>query len=655
MAVSQRFVTADTPVGATLVEGGATFRVWAPRAAHVYVARGPSRTYQPTAGDELLHDPVTGHWAGFVPGVVEGSTYRYYVVGADGSAAFKRDPRAVELQAGVAWEDCDCVVREQGKYPWHDADYVTPAFSDLVVYQFHVGVFYARDAAGHDIRADRVAKLLDALGRVAYLADLGVNAVQPLPIVEFHGPWSEGYNGTDLYSPETDYCVADDDLGPYLDQVNALLTQRGHTPLQHDHLVGHVNQLKAFVDACHAFGIAVIVDVVYNHAGGSLDSASLDYLDMPVHPDANNSLYFTNQGWAGGKIFAFESPDVRAFLIDNATMFLGEYHADGLRFDEVTVIDGSGGGWTLCQDLTATLRYRKPSAVLIAEYWGAVRSLAVQAAPVGMGFDLGYDDRLRLSVRAVLEQAAAGAAAPVDLAPVAAALQRPWGFSASWQAYTCLEDHDVVLDADGDGHRQARIARLSGGDNARSWYARSRARVATGLLLTTPGTPMLFMGEEFLEDKLWSDDPQLTDREIGWDGLDGADPAMADFHRCVRDLIWLRRNHPALRADPVVVYPLAEDGRVLAFQRWVPGVGRDVVVVASFAETTFPGDYELGFPRAGHWREVFNSDYYDAFPNPNVQGNRGGVVADGPPLHGMPNSAIITVPANSLIVFATDD
>jgi 1,4-alpha-glucan branching enzyme len=83
MAASQNFVTADTPMGATLVDGGATFRVWAPRAAHVYVARGDTSAYQAAPQDELVRDPSTGHWTGFVPGVVDGSTYRYYVVGTD--------------------------------------------------------------------------------------------------------------------------------------------------------------------------------------------------------------------------------------------------------------------------------------------------------------------------------------------------------------------------------------------------------------------------------------------------------------------------------------------------------------------------------------------------------------------------------------------
>src|SRR5690348_18510269 len=106
---------------------------------------------------------------------------------------------------------------------------------------------------------------------------------------------------------------------------------------------------------------------------------------------------------------------------------------------------------------------------------------------------------------------------------------------------------------DGD-HRKPRIPKLADYNDQRSWYARSRSRVATGLLLTAPGTPMLFMGEEFLEDKLWSDSPGRADRLIWWDGalggvLDGAldgDRSMADFLRCTSGLIALRKALPAL-------------------------------------------------------------------------------------------------------------
>lgn len=95
--------------------------------------------------------------------------------------------------------------------------------------------------------------------------------------------------------------------------------------------------------------------------------------------------------------------------------------------------------------------------------------------------------------------------------------------------------------------------------------------------------------------------------------------------------------------------------RVIAFQRWVPGVGRDVIVVASLNNHSFRNkSYRLGFPSGGHWHEVFNSDIYDNYFNPNVQGNYGGVTADGPAWDDLPTSANITLPVNSILVFARD-
>jgi 1,4-alpha-glucan branching enzyme len=652
MAAAQDHISGATPLGATLVDGGATFRVWAPGALSVHVALGGAAGYAPTPDDALVKNP-DDRWTGFFPGVADGTKYRFWVVG-EGGAGFKRDPWARELEFGD-FHDTDCIVRARDSYPWHDHRFVPPAFNDLIVYQFHIGVFSAGDDAGRDRRPGRVAKLLDALGRVQYLADLGVNAVQPLPFVEFRTPSSQGYNGTDIFSPEMDYCVGPGELAPYLDRVNGLLAEKGHAPLAAAQLTGQVNQLKAFVDVCHLYGLAVLADVVYNHAGGDLDDQSIDFFDRPANPGEADSIYFSTAREAGGKVFDYAEPAVWEFLIGNARMFFDEYHVDGFRFDQVTVIDRNGG-WYFCQALTDTLRYHKPAAALIAEYWGDHRWKAVSppANNAGMGFDVGYADGLRDSVREVLRQAAGGAGADVDMGLLRAGLHRPANVSEAWRAYNCIENHDLVLDLDGD-HRYPRIPRLADWDRPRSWLARSRSRVATGVLLTAPGVPMHFMGQEFLEDKWWSDDPHRTDRFIWWAGLEGGDRHMRDFHRFTRDLSWLRRRHPALRSEPVNGYHVDNVNRVLAYHRWLPGAGRDVVVVASLREATFSDrSYALGFPVPGHWHEVFNSDVYDHFANPWVQGNPGGVDAGGAPMHGMSHSARITIPANSILVFARD-
>ncbi len=653
MPASQEHISSATPMGAALVDGGATFRGGAPGARSVHVAFGGVEGYAPTPGDALVENPDSHHWTGFFPGVVHGTRYRFWVVG-EGGAGPKRDPWARELEFGD-FTDTDCVVRARDSYPWHDERFVPPAFHDLIVYQFHVGVFSAVDDAGRDRRPGRVAKFLDALERVEYLADLGVNALQPLPFVEFRTPTSQGYNGTDIFSPEMDYCVGSGELAPYLDRVNELLGKKGCAPLAAAQLTGQVNQLKAFVDVCHVYGLAVLADGVYNHAGGDLDDQSLDFFTRPAHPDEANSIYFSTGREAGGKVFKYAEPAVREFLIGNARMFLDEYHVDGFRFDQVTVIDRNGG-WYFCQDLTNTLRYHKPSAALIAEYWGEHRWKAVSPPfdNAGMGFDLGYADGLRDSVREVLRQAAGGSDASVDIGLLRAGLHRPANVAQAWRVYNCIENHALLLDLDG-AHRYPRIPQRAHWDNTRSWLARSRSRVATGVLLTAPGVPMLFMGQEFLEDKWWSDDPHRTDLLIWWAGLQGRDRHMSDFHRFTRDLIWLRRRHPALRSEPVNAYHIDNLNRVLAYHRWLPGVGRDVVVIASLREQTFSDhSYALGFPRPGHWHEVFNSDVYDHFANPWAQGNPGGVNADGGPMHGMDHSARITIPANSIVVFARD-
>jgi 1,4-alpha-glucan branching enzyme len=649
MAASQQHISDSTPMGANLIAGGATFRVWAPRALHVYVALNGVVPYQPQPTDELVKNPATGHWTGFFPGVVDGTKYRFFVVGTDASG-FKRDPWARELEL-YGYPDCDCIVRDPDTYPWHDGHFRPPAFNDLIVYQFHVGVFYARDSQGGDRRPNRVSKFLDVVDRIEYLADLGVNALQPLPLVEFQGEWSLGYNGSDLFSPEMDYCVDPVDLDPYLQKVNALLAKKSCAPLTQAQLSGQVNQLKALIDLCHLYGLAVIPDVVYNHAGGGFDPQSLDYFDFPARPDRHNNLYFSSGEWAGGRVFAFAKPEAQDFLIHNAKMFLEEYHADGLRYDEVSVIDRYGG-WFFSQQLTDTLRFAKPRAVQIVEYWGDQPWLAVLRPSTGMGFDIAYSDGIRNTVRGLIADAAGGASAAVQLGRLGPVLERVADFPAAWQVYNCIENHDLILDMDGD-HRKPRIAKLAHWDDPRSWYARSRARVATALLLTAPGVPMLFMGQEFLEDKGWSDSPQRADLFLWWEGLDGQDRHMADFHRFTRDLLWLRRRHPALRSEVINVFHINEADRILAFHRWVPNLGRDVVVVMSLREESFlDASYTLGLPQPGRWREVFNSDVYDHFPNAWVHGNTGGVTADGPPRHDFAQSADLTIPANSVLVLA---
>ena len=624
------------PVGATLVDGGAAFRLWAPRATAVYVS-GDFNHWQQNAASSLTQIG-NGHWAGFVPGLTDGDHYLFWVDG-QGSSGYKRDPRARLLTQQPPFPFANCVLRDPGRFPWHETGFRTPAFNDLVIYQLHVGSFLI--ATGNSDGG-----FLDVLARVPYLAALGVTAIEPLPIQEFPTTFSLGYNGTDVYSPENEYAEAGEaKLQSYFDQANAVLAGAGQPPYTGiDVLRGADNQLRALIDVCHVYGIAVIFDVVYNHAGGGFDGNSLWFLDRMPTGNANDSLYFTDQGWAGGLVFAFWNGDVRQFLIDNAKSFYQDYRVDGFRFDEVSVMDRFGG-WLTCQDLTDALRATKPEAIQIAEYWPVNDYVVKRRSDGGAGFDATWTDQVRESVRGAIGAAALGASAHVDMTAVAGAIQNS-GLDNRWRAVQMIESHDEVYVG-----RAPRIAALAaGGPDSRSWDARSRSRVAMGVVVTGPGIPMIFMGQEFLEGKPWSDTPSAATL-LSWTDLDGGDKRLVDFERFTRELIALRRRYAAFRGEGCRVIHVDDDNRVLALQRWVEGVGSDVIVVFSLNENTWT-NYWIGFPGPGRWAEVFNSDVYDNWVNPIVAGNGGSVDANGGPLHNLPNSAAVTIPANGFVVFA---
>src|ERR1700751_5049042 len=181
------------PMGANLTEWGATFRVWAPNANFVTV-RGTFNGWS----DQALTQYASGYWFAFVPGVKEGDQYKFYVSG-EGTTGYKRDPFARSLTFNPPFPVCNCFVTHPQTFPWHDTGFRPRPFNELVLYQLHVGAYWSTDAQGRDQRAARPGRFLDLLFRLEYLSQLGVTAVQLLPIQEFSTPRSLGYNGVDLY------------------------------------------------------------------------------------------------------------------------------------------------------------------------------------------------------------------------------------------------------------------------------------------------------------------------------------------------------------------------------------------------------------------------------------------------------------------------
>lgn len=637
---------AHTPMGGTVLENGATFRVWAPNAQKVFLL-GQDNNFDYTPDWEL--EPAGhGHWWGFAPGMGHLSPYMFGIIpqGASPPTLRKRDPYARDLTDDPPWPSCHCLLYDPSRFHWRCPDFRPPAFNDCIVYQLHIGTWWPAQGKAK-------GNFLDVITRLEYLNDLGINTIQFMPIVEFPTMFSLGYNGVDYYSPETDYgCYNENELQNYLGKINSILLshRKDAVPYTKDDITGTANQFRMLVDMCHVVGLAVILDVVYNHAGGDFDPGSIYFFDRVPDSNQNNSLYFTDFGWAGGLVFAYWNQDVRQFLIDNATYFLTECHADGLRYDEVSVIKNAGGehGWRFCQDITGTCRARKPQAIQIAECWPDESSIVTEA-PNGAGFDAMQGDGLRDVIRATIAATSWGSETRLNLDAVAWELTTPQ-VGDKWRAVHCLENHDIVYLG-----RSPRLPRLADPSHAHSWYARSRSRVALGLLLTAPGIPHLFMGQEILEDKPWSDDladhPELA---IYWQGL--TDPTVqdhevhTDFHRFTRELLALRRALPGLRGQSINVFHVHNDNRVLAYHRWVEGSGQDVVIAVNLGDTTH-FDYCLGFPGPGPWREVFNSDIYDHWVNPQGVGNAGGIWADTPGCHGLPARAGLTIPANAFVVF----
>jgi 1,4-alpha-glucan branching enzyme len=214
------------------------------------------------------------------------------------------------------------------------------------------------------------------------------------------------------------------------------------------------------VDLCHVYGIAVAFDVVYNHAGGfsingQFDDNCIYYFDrVPNHGNNNDSLYFADQDrGTGGLAFALWNADASRFLLDNARYYVEEFHADGFRYDEISILlsTNQGSGWDFCRALTAQVRTLQPRILQNAEFWpGEFSDIPSNVLPIiapasegGAGFDVVQHDSLRNALLNAVGTASAGAQAPVSMSAIGSALYAP-ALDHAWRAVTCIENHDLV-------------------------------------------------------------------------------------------------------------------------------------------------------------------------------------------------------------------
>lgn len=541
-------------MGATLYSGGVMFRIWAPNASRVWVTGDFNGWGRTELGNEF-----NGNFSGDINGASRYQKYKYIVQNTFGGETTHADPRSARMEnsAGAS------IIHDPNDYPWAtNYSYTTPGFNEMVIYEMHIGTFNDSPGFGPGNFASAIAKL-------DYLKNLGINMIEVMPVNEFPGDFSWGYNPSMPFAPETAYGT------PY--------------------------DMKRFIDEAHRRGIGVIFDVVHNHWGPN---------DLPMWCNSNNCL------GAGGEYFYTDyrkdtpwgatRPDygrqeVRNYIRDSMMMLLNEYRGDGLRWDATKYMrttDGSnssglGDAWTVFRSINDEINTKQPYKISIAEDFGGGDSITNGTGSGGAGFDSQWAGEFVHPVRqAVITQNDGDR----NMFAVRDAITQK--FSGNHTAriiYT--ESHDEVA----NGH--SRVPEEIWPGNAGSWASKKRSTLAAGVMLTSPGIPLMFQGQEFVEDGYFAaEDPLDWNKATYFSGIT----------KLYSDLIKLRRNWynntRGLRGGNVNVHHINNTNKVIAYHRWdVGGPGDDVVVVANFSSTYFP-NYTVGFPRGGLWYARFNSD-----------------------------------------------
>ena len=428
--------------GAWIEEGGARFRVWAPDRTRVELI------LEDRAGEvRALDGAEDGTFSGFVPGARAGERYRYRL---DGEGPFP-DPASRFQPDGVHGPS---EIVDPRRFLWSDEGWRGVAMEELILYELHVGTF---SPAG---------TFAGVRERLPYLRDLGVTAIELMPVAAFPGRWNWGYDGVALFAPAA--CS------------------------------GRPDELRELVDSAHRLGLAVLLDVVYNHFGP--DGA---------YQGAFSPGYFTEQHrtpW--GAAINLDGPlsgMVREFLVENALAWLHEYHLDGLRLDATHVLIDDSPRHFLAE-LTSRVRggvCDRPR-LIIAEDRRNLALLVRPEAEGGWGLDAVWADDFHHQVRRALAGDSDGYYQDFTgtTADLATTIRQGWFFTGQRSAYLggprgtdpvglpprrfvfFVQNHDQV------GNRAL-------GERLHHQIDPAAYRAATALLLCAPETPLLFAGQEW--------------------------------------------------------------------------------------------------------------------------------------------------------------
>jgi 1,4-alpha-glucan branching enzyme len=538
------------------------FRVWAPHASAVRVLIQDGPYWE--LGDETSVQDLQrqgDYWSGSIAGLPAWKAYRFEIT--NGTRVFQTlDPAARDvISSELTRQDPSSrnasIVVDPDLVTW--TPFQTPRFENFIIYELHVGSF-----AGRNDHFDKPwGTFLDVASKLGYVRDMGFNCIELMPLHEYAMDRSWGYNPASFFAPESSY--------------------------------GSPFNLAQLVDRAHALGLAVIVDVVYNHAGPG-DNVLHDF-DGYMH---EGGIYFEGgQSTDWGRGPAWWKAEVRDFFYQNARMYFELYNVDGLRFDVTTQIDGNQ-----LRLVVDRLRHDFPDKYLLAEHlpdhpwivntgrmcatWHADTHHEVQRALAGQD-PLGR-------VKSVLG----------------------WeGYEHAWNLVKyALGSHDDIGDLnlgnaeDGltnwDKRHRYFVDQIGGRE---SWWARAKCRLAWALNVAMPGTPMLFMGSEchmaspHASWGYWTDSPD-TNGDHRFDWSIAGDRIGLEMRRLVAAANNVRWENPALRSDSLEVPHEDPANQVLGFVREL--YDNAVLVVVNLGNADFTGHgYGVSTGgRFGRWTQI---------------------------------------------------
>ena len=344
---------------------------------------------------------------------------------------------------------------------------------------------------------------------------------------------------------------------------------------------------------------------------------------------------------------------MRQYLRDSALLWLEEFRFDGIRMDATLFIRNTRGeenqpqcdlpeGWTLMQWINDEVERFFPGRLLIAEDLQRNEWITKPVCEGGLGYHTQWDPSFVHPVRNAVITSSDEAR---SMEQVAHAIEFDYNKDPI-QRVIYSESHDQ------DANGQARVPQEIEAKDADGYYARKRSALAAGLVMTSPGIPMLFQGQEFLETGWFREDVS-----VDWSKL----KTYQGINRLYRDLVHLRRNlfgvTRGLLGRAVHLHHFDDRNKVIGFHRWDQGGARDdVVVLASFFDRDIEVDYRIGFPRGGRWLIRFNSDWKGYSRDFHEIGNPGGLIdTEEHACDGFPYSASVRLPSYGVLILSQDE